>query len=146
MWLESHIFPGIAALLAQDEGARVHAGYLKIVLLCCNLPRSQFSEFAAEGHKTPVAICISENAGLETVAFVIDECADLHPTACNKLKQVRSFDNVTHTKVYVGIFLGWKQPGGGHPLSNNEGGQSHIISLSCQCKIFQKKIFCPTPK
>ena len=99
MWLESHIFPGIAALLAQDEGARVHAGYLKVALHCYYLPRSQFTQFAAERHKAPVARGIGENAGFETVAFFIDECADLHPTACCKLEQVRSFDNVTHTKV-----------------------------------------------
>ena len=99
MWLESHIFPGIAALLAQDEGARVHAGYLKVMLHCCYLPRSQFPQFAAEGDEAPIPLFISEDTGLETVAFVIDECADLHPTACHEFEEVRSFDNVTHTKV-----------------------------------------------
>lgn len=99
MWLESHIFPGIAALLAQDEGTRVHAGYLKIVLLCCNLGRCQLTQFAAEGHKTPIPHGIGEDTTFEGVALVIDECADLHPTASCKLQKVRSFDNVTHTKV-----------------------------------------------
>ena len=95
--LEFHIFPR-GALAAEDVTTRVHRDDLKVVLLFGNLPRSEFAQLRGEGDKASATISGSEDAGLEGLAgFLIDECSDLHPTACCKLQQVARRNDVTHT-------------------------------------------------
>ena len=95
--LELDIFPG-GALAAEDVTAAVHRDDLEVVLLGGNLLRSQFSEFRGERDEASVAVSGGEDAGLEGLAgFFIDECSDLHPTACCELQQVARRNDVTHT-------------------------------------------------
>ena len=95
--LELHIFPR-GALTAEDVTTAVHRDDLKVVLLGGNLLRSQFSEFRGERDEASVAVSGGEDAGLEGLAgFLIDECSDLHPTACCKLQEVARRNDVTHT-------------------------------------------------
>ena len=95
--LEFHIFPR-GALAAEDVTATVHRDDLQVVLLGGNLLRSQFSEFRGERDEASTAVSGGEDAGLEVLAgFFIDECSDLHPTACCELQQVARRNDATHT-------------------------------------------------
>lgn len=81
---EVNVLPVALALLTQSivmlcVALSLQLYDLQVVLLSCNLLRSQDSEIAAEGHEGATTILVGEDGALELVTtFTIGESANLH--------------------------------------------------------------------
>lgn len=140
---ESHVFPRGFTLSAEHMVATVEGNHLQVMLPTSNFCRRKLSQFGGECYEAFIPIAGGEDTRLEgLVGFFIDECTNLHPTACCKCEQVARFDDCCHTKLQEVNLLGFTG-GGTSPMKWGWGECLYIISPSRQStknpKNFQKK-------
>ena len=79
--LKCNILPTVLTHLAERVVTRLKLDYLQAVLTSHNLCRSEVTQLAGERHKAAIVVCISENAGLESLAsLLVDKATYLHLT------------------------------------------------------------------